>query len=593
MDYILDFKNHASQEQINQFLTDNNFTVIKTYNHFENIFLVSGDNPPPASDILEKVTQDSNNPISLLDTNVDIVTLASEVTDINLNNEQNWWKIALLEKVDFDQETNQVKKYGSRATVYLLDSGVNTNHAEFANNKVVNLFSFNNDFTDTKGHGTALASVISGVTCGLTIATVKSVKIFDVNTATKQSDLLSAFDTVAVDFLQNGEKFSIVNLSWVIPKNEYIEDKINYLISLGLTVICSAGNSGQTIQTVTPASMSNVIKVGSFNQNFEPCNFSNYVGGSEISVTAGTTNYTDTGGQLFGWAPGEMIYAATKNGGFGYVAGTSVSAAIASAVLAHNGDLKLTNDGSVGSVIKTTTFFNTPNKVYLIPGLTFKSIFIRKNVLQLPGTYASSPNNIATLRVNSLKPNIDESLNEIRHIVGYNLPFKTTIFDREKFNKVTYPDLSAISPLLKIDNGFLYGSVENLNDLPAEKFTIPITVSQDDQNAQTFTVTLVVIKSIEDLKNSNVSISSVDPNMQISLQLSACCIWTGSACTDDGDACDIACAQTFANTCGGTVNPSSTGCQGPNKAGCCCVCVSSVITDPPCPGEPESCPCGL
>lgn len=574
MNYILDFKNETTSEQISSYLNENGLTVVKTYNHFDKIFIVSGNSLPPKTDILEHVVEDHDHGISLLE-NTSTLEITTENDNINLSDEKNWWKIAVLDKVNFDQETQVVKKGGSRITVYLLDSGVNINHSEFDTGRVQNLFSFTGDFTDTKGHGTALASVITGKTCGISNATVKSVKIFDLNVATKQSDLLSAFDAVALDYTQNGLQISVVNLSWSIPKNEYIEAKINYLNSLGLVVFCAAGNSGAAIADVTPASMASVIKVGSFNQNFEPCNFSDYEGGSHLSLTTSSVNYSDTTVKnLFGWAPGELIYTATKDGNFGYTAGTSISCAIVSAVFAHNSDLKYTNDGSIDLLPHTAYitkfgFFNFLNHL-------FQNIFSRSGVLNLSETYSSCPNRILTLKTTTYFGLYDENLDEIRYVGLYDIPFKVRLFDAAVFNTVVYGELPED---FKIDNGFIYGKTSNTENQVVKQFSIPLKISGTNQPEKNITATLTFGNNINEMKDNNVIISSVDPTIDITLLNDAYCTFnTGTSfCEETATGCAMACNLGCSDIPGGPYESFTYSCQGNKAANCCCTCCCGPI----------------
>lgn len=571
MNYILDFKNNTTDEQISSYLSENSLTVVKTYNHFDKIFIVSGNSLPPKTDILEHVVEDHDHGISLLE-NVNIIDFVSVASDISLNDEKNWWKIALFNKVDFEKEIQQVKKVGSRINIYLLDSGVNSNHSDFSEGRVENLFSFNNDFTDTKGHGTALASVITGKDCGISSATVKSVKIFDINQPTLQSDMLSALDAVLVDFLTNGQKQSICNLSWAIPKNEYIEAKLNYLISLGLKVICAAGNNGVPISDVTPASMNNVVKVGAFNQNFEACDFSNYEGSSHVTVTSNVTNHSDNHRDFFGWAPGEMIYAANKDGTYGYVAGTSIACAIASATLAHNLDLFYTDESS-----------NYPS-YWFSPFTTFESVFFRNDILNLSEKYNSTRNSIATIILDTTIGHLDNELNEIRYLnYPYNSFFKIRICDTLNYNKVTYTGLENISTDLKIDNGFLYGKIPDIWNEGVKQFVLPIKLEGID--IKNIVVTLTVANSLQEIRDQNTIISSVNPTLSIQLYDDSCCTFSApSTCGPNGPG--TACWNACGSACNGPgffgVVARGCGFLGPStKAACSCQCECWVGAPPP------------
>lgn len=336
MKFIIDFKNHVSLEEIESYFVSNNITVIKEFNQFKKLYLIESVQTPPNIDIIESIIEDDSNSIKLLDT----VTIISDQLygKKNLNepiiviehNEQNWWKTYTIKNIDFENSYS-INRRGNNSTVYVLDSGIETSHQEFANQNVLNFWSFNNDFTDNKGHGTAIASVIVGQTTGINNCTVKSVKIFDKDTLTKQSDLLTALDNIFNDVYVNQIDFAIVNCSWSIPKNNFIENKIRIMIENGIFFVAASGNNGGPIENVTPASMPEVITVGAYDRNLKPCNFSAY-SNSIISFTEDTTNY----GELDIWAPGEQIYAAALNNRYGYAHGTSMSAAIQTAALVYN-----------------------------------------------------------------------------------------------------------------------------------------------------------------------------------------------------------------------------------------------------------------
>jgi hypothetical protein len=152
-------------------------------------------------------------------------------------------------------------------------------------------------------------------------------------------------------------------------------------------IIASAGNQGTEIEETTPASMMEALTVGAYNRQLKPCDFSNYTGGSLISVTSGATNH----GELDGWAPGEEIWAAGLNGTYGYVAGTSIAAGITSAIAAgllywHSDEqgkkLRGFEDFAINSAITGST----------------NEIFRKGNLLDLSDPkYASCKNALATI----------------------------------------------------------------------------------------------------------------------------------------------------------------------------------------------------
>ena len=333
MRYILDFQDHLSQANIDSY-TGNipGMVLLRKFHGFGNIFVAECAVAPTPDDILQSAVLDEDGGIKLLGLDLILSPGPSKEVSFDINDDKNWWKVAALNTVDFDVSNYTHTSRGESSTVYILDSGIELTHPEFVDADISLLHSYTGEFVDRRGHGTAIASLISGKTCGLTQAKLKIIKIFEKGVPTYQSDLLGALDAVLVDYIANGKKPSVVNLSWGIAKNIYLNSKIEQMIAQGLYVIAAAGNSGMPIGDVTPASIPSVLTVGSFGQDLAPSDFSNYTGGSGIAYTDDITNT----GALDGWAPGEMIWTASLAGGYNYSAGTSMSAAIAAGSLAYN-----------------------------------------------------------------------------------------------------------------------------------------------------------------------------------------------------------------------------------------------------------------
>lgn len=376
--YIINFKNDVSESDINHYFTQNNLTIVKSYNKFEKIYCVSGNTIPPNSDLIEDIVEDSIGQVVPLDTvNIGLPQLQ---TPIDIADNKNWWKVASFFNVDYEQSIHLHGKIGERVNVYILDSGIDINHPEFENTDIELLYSFTNDFADKSGHGTAIASVISGKTCGLTNAKLKILKIFDQGQSISLNQLLDALNTIINH--QTDSIFNVVNMSWSIAKNDFIEKVIRSMISNKLHVVCAAGNSGISIKDVTPASMLEVITIGAYNQDFKPCDFSNFTDPNAIDNTPDQVNY----GIIDGWAPGENIWAATPNGGYAYVSGTSIACAIHASAIAYDAD-------------HTGIKHNGLWEGWLIkhPGtMTIGYVLSRPGILSLNDKYSSSANVITT-----------------------------------------------------------------------------------------------------------------------------------------------------------------------------------------------------
>jgi hypothetical protein len=387
--YIVDFKNTIDQTAINDFLAANNASIVKNYSFFTKTFLLESlATPIDSNAITEYIIENDTTTITPLLTSRVIIsdhtygTVKTNAATISVDQEieNDWWKIVCIRDFDYDNPKLTFYRSGANTIVYVLDSGVNISHPEFINSEIENLFTFNNDYSDNHGHGTAIASVINGQNCGVSNCTVKSVKIFDSNTGTKQSDIINALESIYLDSIENPNKNKIVNCSWTIAKNEYIESKLRFLMQRDIFIVCSAGNSGQVIDNVTPASMTDVITIGSFNDNLLPSDFSNYSTPNAIFTDSNEINY----GKLDGWAPGEKIYAATIDNGYALTAGTSIAAGIHSAVLAYN--LGILNDYPLHILDKDYLGFGSAHSLSL------------HNLLDLNDPkYASSKNSISSM----------------------------------------------------------------------------------------------------------------------------------------------------------------------------------------------------
>ncbi|RCX07641.1 alpha-tubulin suppressor-like RCC1 family protein, partial [Anaerobacterium chartisolvens] len=233
---------------------------------------------------------------------------------------------------------------GEGVTVAVIDTGIDVNHEDLADNIWVNAgeipgngvdddgngyiddvngwsFGHNSGMVydgsspDSEKHGTHIAGIISAAkdngkgTAGVApSAKVMSLKVFNEGTA-YTSDILNA--------IEYAEKMGaqIVNCSWGSGEyNRALEDVIR---DSGMLFVCAAGNSGADIDQspVYPAAFDcpNIITAASVGRNGALSSFSNY---GENSVDAA--------------APGEDIYSALPSDSYGSESGTSMAAAFVS-----------------------------------------------------------------------------------------------------------------------------------------------------------------------------------------------------------------------------------------------------------------------
>jgi len=551
MKYIIDFKDTILQHEIDQHILStadtHNIRIVRHYSGFGNVFLVEADIKPDISDLIESVIEDENNALKLLGVDL-VLTDSIETTTFNIEDTKNWWKVASVNNLDFDETIHTHTIRGFNSTVYILDSGIEENHPEFDGVDITLLHSFTDNFTDTKGHGTGLASLISGKTCGLTGASLKIVKIFDVNKPTLQSDLLHAFDAVLSDYTNNGRKPSVANLSWGISYNDYINSKIQVLIDQGMFVVAAAGNAGVPIENVTPASIAAVLTVGSYDQSLKPCDFSNYTEESIISFNQQDINT----GALDGWAPGEQIWVAGLNGTYGFVAGTSASAAIASGAIAYNFSRYTDSAGiapghfgnhntMIESFIKNwKPMINRP-EVTITPVTPFMGMAIsRPNLLDLSDPkYSSSINRVVTYST-GMGPQLPITrINATGGETAYKSVFSRMDTQRIVTDQVL-PDYVSVD-----ERGIVTIVAPDITDPYLHLDPIEFDLYQRDGSMGTMLVNITIFRSDVNRDTAPSIIPADDPTLNLVLYYNC----TGTPCSSDCPEYSLGCFSTGKASC--------------------------------------------
>jgi hypothetical protein len=437
MIYIIDFVDTTSNSTIQQYFSNNNITLIKEFNSLGRVYQVESAGLPPNDSTITSIIEDNS---------VSITPQAIEYRTFPISeDDQHWWKLATVNIKDFSVEEIQHPLNFSNVDVYILDGGIKADHVEFTGVNIENVYSYTGSYNDESGHGTAIASIISGNTCALSTANLKIVKLFGAETS-YLSHLLTALDTIIVKN-NASPNVSIVNMSWHITKNAYVESKLQKLVDNNVLIVCAAGNNGQPIENVTPASMADAITVGAYNKDFSPCDFSNYTGA--ISNTQNIVNY----GSLDVWAPGEQIYVATIDGGYGYVGGTSIAAAIETAALAYQIGDRYTID--------------VPEELLLYNSLRLNMELeesSRSGILVLENQYSNSVNRVASMYSNYT----DARSYQTRFLS--NIAVYLTAGEHSK-RWLYYPryseTINIVTPLpagLSINNGWIVGTAELSGD---------------------------------------------------------------------------------------------------------------------------------
>ncbi|NDA59969.1 MAG: S8 family peptidase, partial [Actinobacteria bacterium] len=173
---------------------------------------------------------------------------------------------------------------GSGVTVYVIDTGINTTHTEYASRVVAGYDFVDNDSdpSDCDGHGTHVAGTAVGSTYGVAkAASVSGVRVLNCYGNGYTSDVVAGMNWVRTNH-SSGD--AVVNMSLGGGGSKSIDDAVAALTSANITVVVAAGNSNDDAQYYSPARAATAITVGSTTSTDARSSFSNY--GSTVDIFA-------------------------------------------------------------------------------------------------------------------------------------------------------------------------------------------------------------------------------------------------------------------------------------------------------------------
>lgn len=275
----------------------------------------------------------NSSPMTFLDaSSITSLNTLTEVADPG-SDEAQWPRIRVASKYRplLNSFTTHEITWQSKPELIVMDTGINFNHPEFqyaglTTENFYTLPAFNGSFADDVGHGTAVASMAVGKNLGVCPnAHLVSVKIGSASHNATLLEVGQAIDAIVARAAADPVKTRIVNMSWGIARSQWLDAKIQGMLDMGILVVCAAGNSGISVENISPAGLDTVITVGSIDKFDIPSGFNN------ISPTdAGVT--TGYGLSLDIFAPGEHVVVAGTDGKYYDVSGTSFAAPLVAGV---------------------------------------------------------------------------------------------------------------------------------------------------------------------------------------------------------------------------------------------------------------------
>ena len=240
---------------------------------------------------------------------------------------------------------------GSTVYAYVIDTGIQTSHAQFGGRAAVSYDALGGNGQDCNGHGTHVAGTIGSTTYGVAKqARLRAVRVLNCQGSGTASGVIAGIDWVRL----NRTNPAVANMSLGGGYSSAQNTAVTNLVNSGVFLAVAAGNENQNACNVSPASAPAVTTVAASDRTDLRASFSNY--GSCVDI----------------YAPGVSITSTWLSGGTNTISGTSMAsphvAGVAVLYKATYGDASQSTinswlvNNSTASVIRSNPT-GTPNRL--------------------------------------------------------------------------------------------------------------------------------------------------------------------------------------------------------------------------------------
>ena len=212
----------------------------------------------------------------------------TEEEDTNMCHIQDITELWGLDRIDQRTQSGANTVYlhgsssdGSGVVVYVVDSGVNINDAEFEGRAVWGFTTTelkSEGDVDLNGHGTHVAGTVGAAIYGVAKkVSIVAVKVLGASGSGSGSGFITGMEWVIQDYEARGKPKSVINLSLGFNGiSTAVDYAVQQAIDSGIKTVVAAGNSHEDACATSPAHIDDVITVGASNIFDQAASFSNW-----------------------------------------------------------------------------------------------------------------------------------------------------------------------------------------------------------------------------------------------------------------------------------------------------------------------------
>jgi subtilisin family serine protease len=193
---------------------------------------------------------------------------------------------------------------GTGVHAYIIDSGVDPTHPNFGGRATFDFNGLDSNNTDCNGHGTHVAGTIGSTSYGV----AKNVRLHGVKWLNCSGGGTASAAIAAVDWVtRNAVKPAVANTSWNFQANTTLENSLRRMISSGVFLATSAGNTGANSCNLLPRKIETALVTAA------------------STSTDARASYSSTGSCVDVYAPGSAIVSTLPGNTTGSYNGTSMA----------------------------------------------------------------------------------------------------------------------------------------------------------------------------------------------------------------------------------------------------------------------------